>query len=250
MIGIKPPPLWTTMNAVRDYEKAMTDTNTELKSHLFSEDDIDRIKNAKAYVEEAIPDWVKSNAFVVVAGGCFASRMHFEMVKDIDIFVLGHHNPEDQKKMHDAVKRKMQISFPTISDKTQDYARNNDAVKEVWNEDRKKIQYIFTSQKSREDLINDFDYVHCMTSYHLGSLYITRKIFDAIRDRKLIVQNPKNIQQWRKSKFRDRGYIEVLEEKKEPTLGDILAGAKTNPRRFGNIPALNPIKEDYVSWED
>jgi len=221
MIGIKPPPLWTTMNAVRDYEKAMTDTNTELKSHLFSEDDIDRIKNAKAYVEEAIPDWVKSNAFVVVAGGCFASRMHFEMVKDIDIFVLGHHNPEDQKKMHDAVKRKMQISFPTISDKNQNYPRNNDAVKEVWNEDRKKIQYIFTSHKSREDRINDFDYVHCMTSYHLGSLYITLKIFDEFRDRKLKVQYPKNHKQWRKCKFSESGYIEFHEDKQKLSHGAI-----------------------------
>jgi hypothetical protein len=63
----------------------------------------------------------------------------------------------------------------------------------------------------------------------------------------IIVNNDKNIQEWRVNKFIERGYKEPV--KKEPTLGDILAGAlKSNPRRFGNIPVLEPIKDDYIPW--
>lgn len=213
------------------------DKNQDLISTLFSKEQIDIIKNAKAYVEEAIPDWVKSNAYVVVAGGCFASRMQFEKVKDIDIFVLGHSDPIEQTRMHEAIKRKMLFSMPAIDDKTDSYARGNDAVKEVWTDNERKMQFIFTNHKSRQDLIADFDYVHCMTSYHLHKLYITRQTYDAIISKHLIVNNKKNIREWRTQKFTDRGYKRP--EEKEPTLGDILAGA------------LKKVAQtSYVSYED
>lgn len=242
------PPAWYYENI------HMTDTNTELMTKAFADHEIILIRNAKAYVEEAIPDWVKSNAYVVVAGGCFASRMQSELIKDIDIFVLGHSDPEEQKRMHDAVRRKMQISFPTIDDKTQSYARNNDAVEEVWTDNNRKVQYIFTNHKSREDLINDFDYVHCMTSYHLHKLYITRKIYDAIVNKHLVVNNGKNVQEWRRSKFRDRGYKDVNEQMlPEPTLGDILAGAlkkaSTTVATGGGKTAM-ANKTTWIDWTD
>ena len=62
-----------------------------------------------------------------------------------------------------------------------------------------------------------------MTSYSENKLYITRKIYDAIIKKHLIVQNNKNVQEWRVNKFIERGYKEAVE--KESTLGDILAGA-------------------------
>jgi len=237
MFGIKPPPLQTSLNAVHDYERVMTDTNRQLISTLFSEEEIDIIKRTKGYIEEAIPDWVKSNAYVVVAGGCFASHMQREKVKDIDIFVLGHSDPKEQERIHEVIKRKMLFSMPAIDNKTQDYMRNNDAVKEVWTDSSRKIQFIFTNHKSRQELIADFDYVHCMTSYHLHKLYITRQTYDAIISKHLIVNNKKNIQEWRTQKFTDRGYKEV--GSKEHTLGDILAGA------------LKKVAQtSYVSYED
>lgn len=237
MFGIKPAPLQTSLNAVHDYEGVMTDTNRQLISTLFSEGEIDNIKRTKGYIEEAIPDWAKSNAYVVVAGGCFASHMQFEKVKDIDIFVLGHSDPEEQTRRHEAIRRKMIFSFLDIVDKTQDYVRNNDAVKEVWTDSSRKIQFIYTNHKSRQELIADFDYVHCMTSYHLHKLYITRQIYDAIVRKELIVNNPKNVQEWRRNKFLNRGYKEV--GSKEHTLGDILAGA------------LKKVAQtSYVSYED
>ena len=230
------------------------DKNQDLISTLFSEEEIDNIKRTKGYIEEAIPDWVKSNAYVVVAGGCFASHMQFEKVKDIDIFVLGHYAPIEQKRMHEAIKRKMIFSFPDIDDKTQDYVRNNDAVKEVWTENSRKIQFIFTNHKSRQELIADFDYVHCMTSYHLHKLYITRQIYDAIVRKELIVNNEKNIQEWRRSKFIQRDYTE---EKAVPksldgaSLGDILASAlKASSKKVDASPAITTTFTNYGDGND
>lgn len=247
MIGITPPPLWTSMNAVKSYyEKIhMTDTNETLMTAVFTDEEIQKIRVTKGYIESYIPDWVKSNAYVVVAGGCFASRLHNDNAKDFDIFVLGHSDPVEQKRMHDAIKRKMQISFPTISDKTQNYVRDNDAVEEVWTENHRNIQFIFTNHKSREDLINDFDYVHCMTSYHLHKLYITRKIYDAIIKKHLIVNNDKNVQEWRRQKFTDRGYKDMaIFDKPETTLGDILSSALRSSAK-----TIKPAYT-YTSYED
>lgn len=247
MIGTrpKPPPLWTSMNAVKSYYEHihMTQTseiNDDLRGQLFNYHKNGLVFHAKTQIEKQLPDWVKNNAYVVVAGGCFASSLQGENLKDIDIFVLGHSSPVEEKRMHDTIKQKMVSSYLHIKDNTLDYVRDNDAVSEVWTETKKKIQFIFTHHASRKDLIKDFDYVHCTTSYQLGKLYITRKIFDAIMNKELIVNNGKNIQQWRKEKFLGRGYKDMAQfVDAEPTLGDILAGA------------LKKVAQtSYVSYED
>lgn len=242
------PPAW-----FYDYEKVMTQTNTELTPPTFTADECRQLKTVKDNIEKFLPPWVLFNSDIVVAGGCWASELQDEKLKDIDVFVLGDPGyPAGcaiHKQKHDNVRAMMKKHYESIENNTLDYVRNNDKVDEVWTSKRNKIQFIFTKHKTRKDLIEDFDYVHCMASYTEGKLYLTRKIYSAIMSKKLIVQNNKNIQLWRKGKFYDRGYTEVFEEKKEPTLGDILAGAlKTNPRRFENIPALNPIKDDYIPW--
>jgi hypothetical protein len=220
MIGIKPPPLWTSMNAVHDYERTMTHTNK-----VFDHIETGRLMAAKASIEKVLPSWVRKNPNVVVAGGCWASQLQGEYYKDIDVFILDCPN-SDKDRFRGLIK----VDYEDGEDKTDDYARNNDKVDEVWTSKRSKVQIIFTKHQTRKDLINDFDYVHCKTSYSENNLYITRKIFDAIIKKQLIVQNGKNIQLWRKAKFLVRGYKEAVEI--EPTLGDILAGAlKSNPVR-------------------
>ena len=57
MMGIKPPPIWTTMNAVRDYEKAVKGAmeaikkqplnNEELKEAVFSAKEREELVYAK-----------------------------------------------------------------------------------------------------------------------------------------------------------------------------------------------------------
>jgi hypothetical protein len=257
MIGVKPgqPPLWTSMNAVEHYEKAVRDTMSAIVNQtkdmippVFNAEESRRLKNIKTFIENMLPNWIKESPDIVVAGGVWATQLQNEEFKDVDIFVLGDTAyPHIMEQKHTTIRELMKSWCPSIEDKTDDYSRGNKNVKEVWTSKTLKFQIIFTKHATRKDLINDFDYVHCMASYTEGKLYLTRKIYSAIMSKKLIVQNNKNIQLWRKGKFYDRGYTEVFEEKKEPTLGDILAGAlKTNPRRFTNIPTL--AQEDYIPW--
>lgn len=213
------------MGRIYDIEdKHMTHTNDDLKSQLFKSYDVALINSVKEYIEEIIPDWVKSNSYVVVAGGCFASRLQQEKVKDIDIFVLGNSSPVEENRMHEAIRQKMKISFKNIKDNTLDYVRDNDAVSEVWTDTNSRIQFVFTHHQTRADLIKDFDYIHCMTSYYLRRLYITRQIYDAAVNKHLIVNNNKNVAEWRRNKFIQRGYKDMAKFVPEPTLGDILAG--------------------------
>lgn len=217
----------------------MNELNDDLRGQIFNYNENTRVFHTKTEIEKHLPDWVKADFNLVVAGGCFASSLQGENLKDIDIFVLGDKKyPAIENQRYDAIKRKMKSHYRDIKDNTRDYVRDNDAVAEVWTEPKKKIQFIFTHHETRQDLINDFDYVHCMTSYQLGKLYITRKIFDAIMKKELIVNNRKNIQEWRRNKFLGRSYKE-LEETKEATLGDILSSA------------LKKVAQtSYVSYED
>jgi hypothetical protein len=51
-----------------------------------------------------------------------------------------------------------------------------------------------------------FDYVHCTPHYKDGKLYISEKQFDAIVNKKLIVNNPSMVKEYRRQKFLKRGY--------------------------------------------
>lgn len=296
MMGIKPPPLWTTMNAVRDYEKAVKGAmeaikkqplnNEELKEAVFSHDERRELAYAKKNLtQNHIPLWAVNHIHLVVAGGCWASFLNGEPVKDIDIFVLRypHTTPAD---IND-IRNEMCRQHPGIQNKTDSYNRNNDNVAEVWTMPDTKIQFIFTKHKSRKELIDDFDYVHCKASLWGDQLYITRKIYDAIKKKELIVNNNKNIQQWREEKFMNRGYtkmyktappapwyspaatttntLKVLPDEPEdaPTLGDILAKTISDLKdasanypitEFGRVHRRNPyssypsVKTEYVPW--
>ena len=232
------PPAWYNDYWYNDYEKHMTHTND-----IFDLRESAELLAAKIYIEALLPSWIRQNPNIIVAGGCWASKLHNEAIKDIDVFILDCSNIE-KEGIRDLMKAW------DCEDKTDDYARNNDKVTEVWTSKRSKVQFIFTKHQTRKDLINDFDYVHCKASYNEGKLYITRKIFDAIINKHLIVQNGKNIQQWRRHKFLDRGYKEAVEI--EQTLGDILAGAlKSNPVNVsvgGGGGSTVLIQTEYIPW--
>lgn len=247
MIGTIPtaPPLWTSINAVKSYYEHthMTDKNHDLISELFTEIEIEHIKAVKEKIEAAVPKWVLHDPYVVIAGGCFASALQSTMIKDFDIFVLGDRkHPDIEKEKFRSIRQKMRVSLPEINDKTDDYSRNNSAVAAVWTEKKRKMQFIYTHHDTREELLKDFDYLHCTVSYYLGKLYISRQIYDAVMERKLIVNNDKNIQQWRREKFISRGYKEVGEEM---TVGNILAGAL---KRVAQTSYVSYEDDDEFSW--
>jgi hypothetical protein len=136
---------------------------------------------------------------LVIAGGCFASWYHNEDLKDIDVFIIG--NLEQQV----AIKKTIQDTQPDLID-VSDYRRDNDKIIGVYNNPKSKVQFIFTQYRTREELIDHFDFKHCKVSYHKGNLYINRDTFDSLRDKRLVANQPTRIKQWRVEKFVNRGW--------------------------------------------
>jgi hypothetical protein len=76
----------------------------------------------------------------------------------------------------------------------------------VWNDTATKYQYIFTSYKTRRELLESFDYLHCCVSFEDDKLHINRGIYDAVRDKKLVVNNKAYQRAARRGKFLARGF--------------------------------------------
>lgn len=206
------------------YDDVMIDHNEQLKTSVFSDGELVHINRTKQAMKDLLPLWVQDDLWMVVAGGCWASKLQGEPIKDIDVFILSDPNyPAIEKQKHNAIRDKMMRSFPDMENKTDSYNRNNDKVTEVWTGLDKGIQFIFTKHLTRQALIEDFDYVHCKTSYQSGKLYLTRKIYDAIISKKLIPNNTKNIMQWREEKFLSRGYTKVYETAQKAPLWSLAA---------------------------
>lgn len=53
-----------------------------------------------------------------------------------------------------------------------------------------------------------FDYVHCTPHYTSGKIYISEKQYFACEQKKLIVNNPEMVKEYRKQKFINRGWSE------------------------------------------
>lgn len=76
----------------------------------------------------------------------------------------------------------------------------------------RKHQFIFSKFATRNELLDSFDFLHCTASYHLGKLYISRRVYDAILKKELRMNTPKSvIKPNRVKKYEDRGYKNCLE---------------------------------------
>jgi hypothetical protein len=155
------------------------------------------------------------------AGGFFASLFHYEQPKDIDFFIF---QPNETRKATTATNWFKSVfnneGFHKTKAVKQESAyryKINPHIKEVWYHEPSKIQYIFTDYKSREELLNSFDYVHARVNYYQNDLYISRKMYNAIRDKTLVVNNQAAVRDYREKKFIGRGW-----KKEEPSILDHL----------------------------
>lgn len=172
------------------------------KLEIFSPQEIAEILTVKRAVSDHIINIKNYGENHVIAGGCFVSYFHGVAPKDIDVFIL---NCREQ----DAINKWIN-GDPTDSKRfkftdVNKYTKNPKVISCILDQ-KTNIQYIFTKYSTRKEIISKFDYVHCCTSLHMGELHIGRAIFDAIRDKKLIVNNDEYLQSYREQKFIDRGW--------------------------------------------
>jgi hypothetical protein len=209
----------------------------------------------------------------VIAGGVFASIFHKEKINDIDVFILGEHhiissenwitpNYDYFSSLFRYKEGRWNVQFHL--DEDDNY--HNPHVFGTATHKESGIQYIMTDHLKRQDLLKDFDFVHCTVSYHEGKLNINRGAYDAIANRHLVPQNRKmKIKQWRRDKFRGRGWWdddnpvnttsrtikdimdEILDKKGVDIFEDALKHPAINPTRLGDDVWNDLLQQDGMS---
>lgn len=177
----------------------------------FNKDEIAKLETIKQLIESIyVPQILKKLGVdeirmdgLVIAGGLFTSLITGDKVKDIDVFVL------NNGVLRSFAMAQIQNDFRKGN---AEYLGNPD-IQDVYLEtgSTHPIQFIFTKYNTREELINHFDYKHCCVSYDIKSkkLFISPQTYDMIVNKKLVINNSKNLQNYREEKFIRRGFTKV-----------------------------------------
>lgn len=162
--------------------------------------------NAQFYKSQMVTPITHDNS-MIIAGGCFTRWYHSDKDGDIDIFILD-----------DGTSRAKLKSFFANDDTDRFKKGNSDYLNNVTHGkiistffDRKtKMQYIFTGFKTRRELVDHFDMLHCCVSYDMkeDKLYISLETFNAIALKKIAPNKNNTIASWRLKKMYDRGWSE------------------------------------------
>jgi hypothetical protein len=136
-----------------------------------------------------------------------------EDVKDYDVFLLDYKPNREVAKMMAAKYDISNFSVEEINNRrvkigSQNYMNNENIEQTIFFQDS-RMQYITTKYKTREELVQHFDFKHCCVSYDLlnDNLFITRQVYDLIKSKTLVPNNVNNTPaQWRYEKFLDRGW--------------------------------------------
>lgn len=176
--------------------------NAELRDKLFSKEEQSHILSMKKYLEAVLDSGVLFPVPVfdcdyVIAGVVFVSYLTEQKVSDKDIFLLN--STTSMVSMFDN-------SSSYIQKESSGY-KLNPSILRVYDKKGTNVQIILTTYQTREELLKDFDFVHCMVSYHKDNLYITRQMYEAIMAKKLIPNKPKeDIRPHRIDKYVERGF--------------------------------------------
>lgn len=169
-----------------------------------------------------------SNDNIVLAGGCFASWFHGEKPKDYDVFIVG--PLAEQVGLLNLIQ---QNTFDVLEDTTSQYVRDNKNIHAVHMDRKRNIQYIFTKYANREELVKNFDLAHTQVSFHMATLYLNRRTFDAIKYKTLEINEGRTVPEWRLRKFVERGWKLPKMITTPYTLGGSSAWTSTVPTGHG-----------------
>lgn len=155
----------------------------------------------KPYYNPELP-WNK----VYLSGGAIASLIQLEEPKDFDFYFVD---------LDSMVRFQNHLTSCELFIKDIDPKYNTGTSKKgklitsnaiTMDDDNSFITLIAGSPKT---LKFTFDYLHCTPHYFDGKLYISERQFDAIVNKKLIVNNPKTVKEYRREKFIKRGYTDA-----------------------------------------
>ena len=149
---------------------------------------------------------------IVIAGGFFASVLNVEPPNDTDVFILNNNVNKFSYLIYTNEPDPSGSVWSVRSDGGA-YLKNPRIKSLALNKDT-KVQYILTDYKDRKELLTDFDFVHCTTSYvpPEDKLYITREAYDCIMKKELRNNKKDEPAMWRKDKFVNRGWRYAIKE--------------------------------------
>jgi len=178
---------------------------------LFNNNERIKILEVKREIKQFLNNHIDRSIFdmkgVIVAGGCFASMINNEEIKDIDVFILD--NDQNRSAVCEMINLANLSRNPNAKIGNNEYM-DDKKIEATITYYSSKIQFIVTQYKTRRELINNFDFQHCCVSYDYTSdkLFLSRETFDAIKS-KTLIQNDKKYgfpKKWRYEKFWKRGW--------------------------------------------
>jgi hypothetical protein len=197
---------------VDDYYNQQNE-QAKLAKKLFSTNEQALFQSMKRHIWDA---WQGKRVFdenqlwnrdrMVIAGGCFASMITGDPIKDYDVFLLD--DDHNRKIMEYMISKYGDRDDVRVGNSN--YMHNNKIEYTIFFQ-KSKFQYITTKYKTREELIEHFDFKHCRVSYDLMTekLFITRETMDLILKKELDPSRPDDLPKpWRYEKFRERGWRE------------------------------------------
>ena len=208
---------------------------------MFSDNEVFGIEKAKEEIKSLIRGrqllWNGITRNVVIAGGFFTAALQLNKFKDIDIFILNNDfdvfNNLTQGRHHNVTEwsRSELVKY-----------NHNPEIVDVINNNVTKAQYILTKYKTREELLEHFDFKHCKVSYapKEDKLYINRETFDCITNKVLKVNNEKNVLGYRNKQFLEKGWVtpETQELREKQSQKSVIMAAYEKLR--DNIASVPP----------
>ena len=165
---------------------------------MFTDQEKEHILSCKRKIKELVHiKGIQPMEGAIIAGGIFTSLLRGETYKDIDVFVLDNFQ---------YVMTKNSI----IQNNSMYLTKDNPNLVSVFLDDSQAVNTIFTKYTKREEVVNNFDFVHCCVSYDFDRLYISRKAYDCIMSRKLVANNKVIVNDYRRQKFLKRGFNEDI----------------------------------------
>lgn len=156
----------------------------------------DSLKKSPYYKPE-LP-WDK----VYLTGGAIASLFQLEEPKDWDFYF------DDSTTMHvfESHLKQCELFVADVNAKYGNFGVNGKMItaNAITMDDGNS--FITKFYGLPKHVKSEFDYLHCTPHFRNGTLYISEKQFDAIVNKKLIVNNKHNVKQYREMKFLERGY--------------------------------------------
>lgn len=139
-----------------------------------------------------------------LSGGAICSLLNGEEPKDWDMYFV---NEQKQKQFIDSIFLNYKHEIADVKENYKD-AIGTDGKMITANAITMKdgVSFITSWCGTPEEVRKHFDYVHCMPYYYKSKLHISPKQYHAIVNKKLIVNNPDAITQWRREKFIQRGF--------------------------------------------